>query len=289
MLILERIFIIQHYYATNSYARVRSKFAEQFPNSKVPTKSAIFDLIKKFESCGMLSNLKHNRRRHVLTTEKLDQISGIFQRNCSTSTRKISAQLGTSQRTIIQATKLLNMHPYRVNVVQELLLADCPKRIDFCNWLLHRFKSDAAAFDYFFFSDEAWFQLDGFVNSQNYRVWSSTNPHAYVDKALHPSKIGVWCALSRRRIIGPIFFTCTVDSNVYCDIINQFISLLEVDERDIIFQQDGARPHTSVQTTAFLKSFFGNRLVSKGLWPPRSPDLTPLDFFLWGHLKNKVY
>ena len=24
-------------------------------------------------------------------------------------------------------------------------------------------------------------------------------------------------------------------------------------------------------------------------WPPRSPDLTPCDFFLWGHLKDKIY
>ncbi|CAH1966184.1 unnamed protein product [Acanthoscelides obtectus] len=24
-------------------------------------------------------------------------------------------------------------------------------------------------------------------------------------------------------------------------------------------------------------------------WPPRSPDLSPLDFFMWGHLKSKIY
>ena len=24
-------------------------------------------------------------------------------------------------------------------------------------------------------------------------------------------------------------------------------------------------------------------------WPPRSPDLTPMDFFFWGVVKNKVY
>ncbi|GBN66468.1 hypothetical protein AVEN_122480-1 [Araneus ventricosus] len=24
-------------------------------------------------------------------------------------------------------------------------------------------------------------------------------------------------------------------------------------------------------------------------WPPRSPDLTPCDFFLWGYVKDKVY
>ena len=24
-------------------------------------------------------------------------------------------------------------------------------------------------------------------------------------------------------------------------------------------------------------------------WPPRSPDITSLDFFLWGYVKNSVY
>jgi hypothetical protein len=28
---------------------------------------------------------------------------------------------------------------------------------------------------------------------------------------------------------------------------------------------------------------------SNNLWPPRSPDLTPLDFFLWGTLKERIY
>ena len=25
------------------------------------------------------------------------------------------------------------------------------------------------------------------------------------------------------------------------------------------------------------------------MWPPRSPDLNPCDFYLWGHLKALVY
>ena len=24
-------------------------------------------------------------------------------------------------------------------------------------------------------------------------------------------------------------------------------------------------------------------------WPPRSPDITPLDFFLWGYVKDSVF
>jgi hypothetical protein len=37
------------------------------------------------------------------------------------------------------------------------------------------------------------------------------------------------------------------------------------------------------------ESFFKDRIISKNLWPPRSPDLTPADFFLWRLLKGKVY
>ena len=38
--------------------------------------------------------------------------------------------------------------------------------------------------------------------------------------------------------------------------------------------------------------YFGERDIGIGFdheWPPRSPDLTPCDFFLWGHVKNQVF
>jgi hypothetical protein len=40
---------------------------------------------------------------------------------------------------------------------------------------------------------------------------------------------------------------------------------------------------------AYLESVFPEHLISKRMWPPRSPDLSPPDFFLWGHLKDTVY
>ena len=39
----------------------------------------------------------------------------------------------------------------------------------------------------------------------------------------------------------------------------------------------------------FLQTIFCSRIISKNLWPPRSPDLTPPDFYLWGAMKNKIY
>ena len=38
-----------------------------------------------------------------------------------------------------------------------------------------------------------------------------------------------------------------------------------------------------------IEGFFQDRIISKNLLPPRSPDLTPADFFLWGLFKGKVY
>jgi hypothetical protein len=55
-----------------------------------------------------------------------------------------------------------------------------------------------------------------------------------------------------------------------------------------LFQYDGAIAHNA-NTTALLQEFFGENTVGRGLWPPRSPDLTQLDFFLQGFLKENVY
>jgi hypothetical protein len=41
-----------------------------------------------------------------------------------------------------------------------------------------------------------------------------------------------------------------------------------------------------------LRDIFGERIISKNaefVWPPRSPDLTAPDFFLWCYLKERVY
>jgi hypothetical protein len=69
----------------------------------------------------------------------------------------------------------------------------------------------------------------------------------------------------------------------------QFISLLNEEERFCWLQQDGATSHTANSTMEMLKQFFDDRIISKNLWPPRSPDLTPPDYFLWGYLKQIVY
>jgi hypothetical protein len=84
-------------------------------------------------------------------------------------------------------------------------------------------------------------------------------------------------------------FSETVTAEKYQEIIMQFISLLDEEELFCWLQQDGATSHTANPTMEKLKQFFDDRVMSTNLWPPRSPDLTPPDYFLWGYLKQDVY
>ncbi|GFY06130.1 transposable element Tc3 transposase [Trichonephila clavipes] len=64
------------------------------------------------------------------------------------------------------------------------------------------------------------------------------------------------------------------------------------DFQELWFQQDGATCHTARSSIDLLKDTFGDRLIScfgPVNWPPRSCDLTPLDYFLWGYVKSLVY
>ena len=69
-----------------------------------------------------------------------------------------------------------------------------------------------------------------------------------------------------------------------------FVNQLTDDELTTgYYQQDGATCHTSNGSMREIESYFKDSIISKNLWTPRSPDLTPADFFLWGLLKGKVY
>ncbi|GFX31278.1 uncharacterized protein TNCV_2060971 [Trichonephila clavipes] len=126
------------------------------------------------------------------------------------------------------------------------------------------------------FSDEAHFWLNGYVNKQNCHIWSEANPQVYVETPLHPEKLTVWCALWAGGIIGPYFFKNDEGHTV----------------TELWFQQDGTTCHTARATIDLLKDTFGDRLISRFgpvNWPPRSCDLTPLDYYLWGYVKSLVY
>ncbi|GBL93247.1 hypothetical protein AVEN_215634-1 [Araneus ventricosus] len=62
--------------------------------------------------------------------------------------------------------------------------------------------------------------------------------------------------------------------------------------RNVWLQHDGAPAHKTSSVKQYLEEEFGEQIIGYGgfqEWLPRSPDLAPMDFFLWGYLKQQVY
>jgi hypothetical protein len=143
-----------------------------------------------------------------------------------------------------RVTKRLKLHPYRVQICHERKETDKEKRMRYCRWFPQFVRNGVDILENVSFSGEAWFHLSGYVNSQNSSFWSSEHRHLFHEVPLHSQKIGCWCAIFRKLIVGPIFFSETVTAEKYQEIIMQFISLLNEEERFCWLQQDGATLHT---------------------------------------------
>ena len=101
-------------------------------------------------------------------------------------------------------------------------------------------------------------------------------------------------------IIGTFFLendqreTITVNGDRYRALLNEFLftKIKEEDISNIWFQQDDARCHTAEATLDVLRHVFEDRSISRradAVWLARSCDLTPLDYYLWGAIKDKCY
>jgi hypothetical protein len=114
------------------------------------------------------------------------------------SLRALLQEIGLSRNTYQRAAKKAGLHAYQIRVVQEFKQQDYDKRMMSCCWFQTFIDENPGILDYTWFSDEAWFHLSGYVNSQKTRLWGSENPHALYEEPLYSQKVGVFSALSQR-------------------------------------------------------------------------------------------
>ena len=123
----------------------------------------------------------------------------------SKSLQRLSQETNLPYSTCQRAAKKAKLRAYGVSCVQEFLPMDYEKRVRFCLWIKDFLTKNPGILDITSFTDEAWFHLSGYVNSPNTRTWAAENPHTVHEETFHSQKIGVWCGVSRRGIIGPLF------------------------------------------------------------------------------------
>lgn len=290
-----RILLVRLYYenASSAAAALRSYKTMHHLRADPFSVNSIQHLLKKFENKGTVLDLPKSGRPST-SDDVVEEVQRVLEQGQSSShlqifsARAISRESGLPKTTVLCALKTrLRMHPYRVHVLQELKDSDFQAaRVDFANWFLN--KSDEDGFeDRVLWTDEAHFYLDGSLCNRNCVIWSTENPHAVATTSLHPQRVTVWCGFSTRFILPPMFLEEgeTVTAERYLTILRDHMLPNIPRRQKVIFMQDGAAPHVAKSVKQFLLNHFGADIISRDFpnaWPPRSPDLNPCDFFLWG-------
>ncbi|GFU26239.1 uncharacterized protein TNCV_5106501 [Trichonephila clavipes] len=125
----------------------------------------------------------------------------------STSVRRVAEALDLPQSTVQKIMRnILRYYPYKLQFVQELLPHDFETRHLFSLQFLALLEVDPEWPWNILWTDEANFHLDSSVNTHNYRIWETDNPHSTLRVPLHSPKVTVWCEFSASFILGPYFF-----------------------------------------------------------------------------------
>ena len=98
-------------------------------------------------------------------------------------------------------------------------------------------------------------------------------------------------------LIGPVILGDLMTGQNYPDFLQnglpeQLVAVPLATLIAIYFQHDGTTSHYTRFVMQHLSDTSSNRLICRGstiTWPPRSPDLTALDFCLWGWMNSEVY
>ena len=100
--------------------------------------------------------------------------------------------------------------------------------------------------------------------------------------------------ITKSKVYGPYMFAePTVTGITYLHLLQQFLEpqLIQNGILDsVVYQQDGAPPHFASIVRNYLTDTFAGRWIGRAslrLWAPRTPDLTPNDFFAWGFIKAR--
>lgn len=282
----------------NPYEAARM-YAQKYPDRRHPQHGNFSRLIQRVRETGTVDYKKPNFENPPVCHEDIEnEVMLQVVEKPHTSTREIANEIGVSQSSVSRIIRKNKFHPYKMIVHQELSDNDFILRQNFSQWSLQKIAQNGNFFENVVFTDEATFRNDSIVIRHNMHYYDNVNPHWTRERrSQHRWSLNVWCGIVSGYIIGPIFIRHRLTGNVYLHLLEneiqqQLNDLPENLRRNLWWQHDGAPPHFAANVREFLNDSYGNRWIGRGgptAWPPRSPDLTPPDFFLWGYIKSKVY
>ena len=162
-------------------------------------------------------------------------------------------------------------------------------RVNFCKWFLNRCVDEPKFPRRILFTDETNFTGEGVINFRNSHAWAyeysrATRSHGFQQRY----GFNMWAGFLDVCIIGPYLLPPNLTGDPYLNFLKHVLQELLEDvplhvNRNMWFQHDGTPLHFTRAVRGHLDQRFGQTWVRRGgpiAWPPCSPDLTPLDYFL---------
>lgn len=289
------------YGLANGNAReAQRRYIERYPNRLIPDPRTFTNIHRRLMETGSFhnKNVDAGRPRAVRTPQIEEAVLNELNEHPETSTRKVSEILNVSHQVVWRILHDALLYPYHIQRVQALLPRDFPLRINFCTWYRNRLAANPRFDCVILFTDEASFSRNSIMNFHNNHVWADENPHAIVETRFQVQfSLNVWGGIVGDHLIGPFFLPGRLTGESYLHFLRHELPLLLEDlplllRNQMWYMHDGAPAHFSILVRNYLNEVYPNRWIGRGgpqPWPPRSPDLNSLDFFLWGHLKSIVY
>lgn len=167
-------------------------------------------------------------------------------------------------------------------------------------WILTKTRANPDFPKTILWMDEATFTRDGITNCRNLHKWCPKGANPKLKRASTFQirfSINVWAGLIGDILIGPVILPRTLTGERFLSLLaNELPELLEdvplAYRRRMYLQMDGCPAHYSRNVRSFLNENYRNQWIGRQGpigWPARSPDMTPLDYFLWGTMKQRVY
>ncbi|CAH1962521.1 unnamed protein product [Acanthoscelides obtectus] len=232
--------------------------SELYPARIQPYERYFLRLYRKFRGNENVFAKTRAKKEFIISEATEIAVIGYFEAYRENSIADILKDSNFSYGTVQRILKKYKFIPYKYRPVQTLLAGDPERRLVFCHWYLS-------------------FCRQNVNNFQNLLLVHPRGPQVRFS-------FNVWCGIIGSKIVGPFFYEGTLTGERYVEFMSEILTNF-LDELDLIsrhhlhFQQDGAPAHTSRGTYHFLSTTFNDQ----------SPDLNPLDYFLWGYLKNQIY
>lgn len=263
-------------------------FNERHPDKQVHY-STISRILNNFKQTGSLEyKYKNERTKTVCTEENQLEVLQAVVENPRRSTQEVHAYTGIKKTSIKEILKKQKYHAYKPMFICTFQRRDYDLRYDFCMWIQGEIEDQRDFHRHILFGDESTFTTNGVVSSQNCRWWSDENPNFVIDnKNQYYQKTNVWCGIINDKLIGPFFFRQNLTGDTYLHFLENeltdFLDNMSIQERrKLWFVHDGCPAHSARIVSEWLNGEFGDKWLGRNTdprWPPRSPDLTPLDFF----------